>query len=347
MAKITTAKQLAEKALDVAKNYKTLYVMGCLGAPLNAKNKEFYCNWTSYNKRADRQKMIKAATAKTFGFDCVCLIKSLLMGWTGDYNARYGGAVYGANGIPDITADAMFKACTDQSSDFSDLEVGEAVWTSGHIGIYVGNGLAVECTPSWKNGVQVTACNRSISGYNRRNWTKHGKLPYVKYETKTATATAKALTFKVGDIVQFTGSTHYTNANAATGPKCKPGKAQVVATYKSGKHPYSLKYVSGGDSTVYGWVDAEYVKECPEKETVSTKAEAAQHRDNSLSGTYKTTANLNMRTGAGTDKKVLTVIPKGKAVKCYGYYSTKNGAKWLYVVYNGVSGYCMKTYLTK
>lgn len=28
-----TAKELVEKAVDIAKNYKTLYVMGCFGAP--------------------------------------------------------------------------------------------------------------------------------------------------------------------------------------------------------------------------------------------------------------------------------------------------------------------------
>ena len=60
---------------------------------------------------------------------------------------------------------------------------------------------------------------------------------------------------KVGDIVTFTGKTHYANANAASGPACKPGKAKVTAIYKTGKHPIHLIAVSGGGSTVYGWVD--------------------------------------------------------------------------------------------
>lgn len=47
--------------------------------------------------------------------------------------------------------------------------------------MYIGDGLAVECTPRWKNCVQITACNCDKPGYNRRNWSKHGKLPYVKY----------------------------------------------------------------------------------------------------------------------------------------------------------------------
>ena len=51
-------------------------------------------------------------------------------------------------------------------------------------------------------------------------------------------------------------------------------------------------------------------------------------------GTYKTEVNQNMRTGAGTNKKVLCVIPKGSKVECYGYYSVHNNDKWFYVVAN-------------
>lgn len=183
--KITTAAELAKRAIDVANNYKTLYVMGCFGAPMTATNKTRYCQNHAYNKAADRQKMIKAATADTFGFDCACLIKALLWGWIGDANHVYGGAKYAANSVPDISADGMISVCKEVSTDFSSIEVGEAVWMKGHIGIYVGDGLAVECTPAWKNCVQLTACNCTKSGYTRRNWTKHGKLPYVTYEKKT------------------------------------------------------------------------------------------------------------------------------------------------------------------
>ena len=54
----------------------------------------------------------------------------------------------------------------------------------GHIGIYIGNGLAVECTPAWKNKVQITAVGNigKKTGYNTRTWTNHGKLNFIKYE---------------------------------------------------------------------------------------------------------------------------------------------------------------------
>ena len=186
MTKITTAAELAKRAIDVAKNYKTLYVMGCFGDTMTEPNKARYIAHHEYNRRAERQPMIKAATANTFGFDCVCLIKGLLWGWSGDTTKIYGGAKYKSNGVPDLDADTMFSVCKEASTDFSRIEIGEVVWMKGHVGIYVGNGLAVECTPSWKNCVQITACNCTKSGYNRRNWTKHGKLPYITYEKAPA-----------------------------------------------------------------------------------------------------------------------------------------------------------------
>lgn len=176
-----TNKELAAKVKDIALHYKTLYVNGCFGAPLTASNKQRYCNNNDYNRDPSRQKMIKTASADTFGFDCVCLIKGVLWGWTGDKSKPYGGAKYASNSVPDINADTMIQKCTGISTNFSKIEIGEALWSPGHIGVYIGAGLAVECTPRWKNCVQITACNCDKPGYNRRNWSKHGKLPYVKY----------------------------------------------------------------------------------------------------------------------------------------------------------------------
>lgn len=181
---IKTAKELAAAAEFVAKNYKTLYVMGCFGAPMTAKNKARYTKNHSYNKQAFRAEAINAASTDTFGFDCVCLIKGLLWGWNGDTAKVYGGAGYAINGVPDIGADTMIKKCKDVSTDFSKIQVGEVVWMPGHIGVYIGDGLAVECTPIWKDGVQITAVANigRKEGYSLRKWEKHGKLPYVTYE---------------------------------------------------------------------------------------------------------------------------------------------------------------------
>ena len=64
-------------------------------------------------------------------------------------------------------------------------------------------------------------------------------------------------TFKVGDIVNYTGTVHYTSANSTKPSTCKGGKAKITQIYQLGKskHPYHLVRVSGSGASVYGWVD--------------------------------------------------------------------------------------------
>ena len=110
-------------------------------------------------------------------------IKGILWGWRGDKSAVYGGAKYCSNGVPDIGTEEIIKVCSGVSEDFSKVDVGELLWMTGHVGVYIGEGLAVEASPKWKNGVQITSVLNmgSKKGYNGRTWVKHGKLPYVEY----------------------------------------------------------------------------------------------------------------------------------------------------------------------
>ena len=92
----------------------------------------------------------------------------------------------------------------------------------------------------------------------------------------------------------------------------------------------------------------------PQEQPTSKKVVAGAYADKfnkSLAGTYKTTANLYMRHGAGTNKKSMVVIPNGTKVKCYGYYSVSNGVKWLYiqVTIDGVqyTGFSSSVYLKR
>ena len=182
---VMTAKELADRCKMLATQYKTLYVMGCFGAPMTEKNRKRYADNHAYNRQKSRADKIRQADENTFGFDCVCMIKGLLWGWRGDNSKTYGGAKYKANGVPDSGADSLFRKCGEQSEDFSCVEIGEAVWLEGHIGIYIGDGLAVEASPKWADGVQITACNREKEGYHTRTWSKHGKLPYICYDGYT------------------------------------------------------------------------------------------------------------------------------------------------------------------
>lgn len=184
MGVVMKVSEFVPKLIDIAKNYKTLYVMGCFGAPMTARNKTRYLNNHDYNRKAARSTMIKNASADTFGFDCVNLIKGVLWGWSGSKSKVYGGATYKSNGVAEVNADGMIKLCSGVSTNFAKIEIGEIVWCKGHVGVYIGDGLAVECTPAWKNKVQITAVRNigAKSGYNARTWTKHGKLPYLEYD---------------------------------------------------------------------------------------------------------------------------------------------------------------------
>lgn len=267
------AQTLVDKVVDIAKNYKTLYVMGCFGAPLTGANVTRYCNNHSYNKDSKRTAMIKAAANQSppvYGFDCVNLIKGVLWGWCGAPSKTYGGAGYAVNGVPDVGADGMIKLCTDVSTTgWASMVPGEAVWCSGHIGVYIGNGLAVECTPRWENNVQITAVANigKKAGYNTRTWTKHGKMPWVDYTGATTggsvgevseptkpAASAQGLT--VGAVVAFTGTKHYVSSSSTAPKNCKPGEAKITAVVKGARHPYHLVRTAGSASTVYGWADA-------------------------------------------------------------------------------------------
>ena len=171
-------------ACQKAVSLPTLYVLGAFGWPMTDTNKNRAINTYGFNRNTARMEKIKASTKNTFGFDCICFIKAILWGFSGDTGKEYGGGVYQSNGVPDIGEKAMLGRCKEVSADFSKLCVGEFLWTEGHCGVYVGNGLAVECTYKWKDGVQYTAVANmgTKSGYNCRKWEKHGKLPWLTYE---------------------------------------------------------------------------------------------------------------------------------------------------------------------
>ena len=82
------------------------------------------------------------------------------------------------------------------------------------------------------------------------------------------------------------------------------------------------------------------------------KMQSAKSKSSSLSGTYKTTANLNLRYGPDKDKyDSIIILPAGTKCQCYGYYTLASGVRWLYVTtsVNGkqYTGFVNMKYLTK
>lgn len=104
------------------------------------------------------------------------------------------------------------------------------------------------------------------------------------------------------------------------------------------------KYIRGYGMPKY---DAE-----PAKVTKVTAEDSAKNFLKPLAGTYKVTASaLNVRHGSGATKKKMVAIPKNTSVRCYGYYTSVLGTKWLYIQfsYKGIlyTGFASSKYLKK
>ena len=171
-----TNKEFVDKLLNIVNNYKTIYAYGTFGQKLttsiiNQKAKQ-YPNWYTSTRKNN---LLNLVGKNYFAFDCVGLIKGVLWGWNGS-NTTNGGAKYQSGGVPDINANGLINKCTNISTDFSSITMGEVVWMSGHVGIYYKNGQVIECSPAFNNKVQIT-------NLTQRAWKKHGYLPWITYSS--------------------------------------------------------------------------------------------------------------------------------------------------------------------
>ena len=126
---------------------------------------------------------------------------------------------------------------------------------------------------------------------------------------------------KIGDIVTFVGAVHHTNSNALGGTTCQPGKAKVTAIYKKGIHPYHLIRVSGGGSSVYGWVNVEDIEELKQVESEATQPEETVKKTSwsigdevdFTGGTHYVNSNAARGDTCKPGKaKITSINPKGK-----------------------------------
>ena len=101
--------------------------------------------------------------------DCVGLIKSY--GW---FDPETETIQYASHGMPDVGADQMYYAAAESGPIDTIPEIpGLAVWQSGHIGVYIGNGEVIEAMGTMY-GVVKTRLDGS-------GWTHWLKVPYINY----------------------------------------------------------------------------------------------------------------------------------------------------------------------
>lgn len=105
--------------------------------------------------------------------DCVGLIKGYA--WLDPNSLKI---KYGTNGMPDTSANGMFQLAKSSGCANGPISTmpeipGLGLWKDGHIGVYIGNGYAIEAM-----GTRYGVVKTQVS---KRNWTNWCKLPHITY----------------------------------------------------------------------------------------------------------------------------------------------------------------------
>ena len=155
---------------------------------------------------------------------------------------------------------------------------------------------------------------------------------YLQKETTNKPATP------VPAPTEVTTATTKANLNLRS---AKSTKTTVLTTIPKGKTVTVLKVEGSWSQVKYGsrtgYVASTYLTTSA---STATPEKPASTPEDSVKGTYVTTANLNVRQGAGIGYALVTTIPNGTTVQ-----ASKKTGDWYYVTYNGKSGYVSAGYL--
>ena len=155
---------------------------------------------------------------------------------------------------------------------------------------------------------------------------KVNKLLGASTDTSEPVTPSTPSGLKLGDEVEFTGSKHYVSSTGSSGSICKPGKAAITAIAAGKAHPYHLKAVKDGGSTVYGWVNAS---------DIQTSGGEVNYR------VRITIDDLNIRSGPGTDNAakgyikpgVYTIVAESSGKGATKWGKLKSGVGWVSLDY--------------
>ena len=152
--------EYCKKQLDV----DTIYVLGTCGWDFTSALLEQKCNQLAWNQQ-NRAFLEKYVDQGKKAFDCCGLIKAYL--WDEGYDGK-----------TDENEQMMYDRANEKGLISTIPEIpGVLVFMDGHVGVYVGNGMVVESTPSNVSGWGV-----QIHPLVGRGWTKWAKYKHIKYE---------------------------------------------------------------------------------------------------------------------------------------------------------------------
>lgn len=237
-----TSKQLADFVENKAVNVSSAYMWGEYGRTITEqtiaqKAKQYPARYSK-----TRQKYLSTLTnGYWIGCDCVGLIKWFLWTDCGQHDIKY-------DKNTDLNVTGFKRKCTglDSIKDIPEQR-GLLVFMSGHVGVYLGEGAVGECTLSSRGDGIV------ISDIETASWVEFGRLSLLDYGKQQ-----ESEPISVGDVVQFTGSVHYSNGFTSAGLPARKGPARVTHYRPNYRHPYHIIHTDT-TSNVYGWVDSDTI----------------------------------------------------------------------------------------
>lgn len=118
----------------------------------------------------------------------------------------------------------------------------------------------IVCSQSAYGGSRFYVNTYSKSrGYNSGSLTFQGFiLPPIEFDdVPSKVSPGSSMSFKVGDVVMFNGTTHYVSSTGTRGTACNPGLAKITIVAPGAAHPYHLIKEKDSSSNVYGWVNSD------------------------------------------------------------------------------------------
>lgn len=187
-----------------------------------------------------------------------------------------------------------------------------------------------------------------------KGWISSNYTEKVKESTSTSSTSSSAakptssVAVKADDVVKLSSKAVYYSGKEV--PAWVKNKNWIVKSISGDRAV--IDNSADGKSSICSPINVKYLTVIESASSAKGTDKAASY-SKSLAGTYKTKANLNLRKGANTSKSVITTIPKGSKVTCYGYYTPDvNGTKWYYISFKDskgtkYTGFASSSYLTK
>lgn len=329
------------KATELVEFCKTLvgmpywygtYVNPCTEAKLKSKSNQYPSHYTSSRMATYRKHIEKGYVC----MDCVGMIKGFF--WTNggqgvqEYlkNKTAYQNTYKSNGCPDTSANGMLSFCKKNGGKYGKIATlpqdvpGILLFSSGHVGVYIGNGEAVEA-----RGFNYGVVRTKVAS---RTWTDWAYCPLLDYQSTTSAKKEEETTTKLGSRVLKKGM---------EGEDVKELQTRLIAL------GYSMpKYGADGE---YGSETASAVKAFQKANGLTANGQFSipdltvlETAEKNPSKTVKiVNGNCNVRTEGKLSGSIIGVAHRNET---YSYAGETNSAGWNKIIFKGKTGWVSGKY---